>query len=661
MTPIKTPIIRERRRLSPLVLAIFFAIATTQSLPLKFHSAQAAEEDELQLDDEFSEGDFVDEGAKAAPNKAKSDAAPPEDLILDELGDPSSPNSPAKSDDKFLGNHAEVSVTDIRVQSRKDGDTVVIETSQPATYYTRDSGSQNQAVVEIANAQLPDRFKKPIFVNSAQGLGSVSAMQDPSSGTIRVVIQYKGNAQPEVRQEGRQLVIVNTEPIAEIDAKPTLGKAPKAVQAATQRDSRILPSSSLNPLVSENIKFYGKPISIEFRDTPVRDVIGLIAEQSGANIVLAQEVEGNISVKLRQVPWDQALLIVMKAKNLGYVRQGSILRVAPYKVLFEETEALRKVMAAQKASQPLSVKVIPVSYAKVLDLEKQIAPFLDKERGKVVSDTRTNAVVVTDTPEVIERVTQLVKALDLPPLQVLIEGKVVEARETFTRSLGINWSSSGMPVNMGGNRQFNQTLRTNMQVPLNGGLLDFRIGQFDVFGDITARLGLMEQQDQIKVVASPRVVAMNNEAATVVQGTNVATTTTTQTAGGTLSNTTFVPIEMRLEVTPQVTSESDVIMQINIKRDFEGRLSINQSAPDINHREAKTKVLVPNGQTTVIGGVYDNNESQSTSGVPWLKDIPVLGWLFKTNSTKREKTELLVFLTPRILNAETSLQKENNF
>lgn len=606
---------------------------------------------------------FVVHAAATSSSQAATGSAPSDDLVLDELGDLedeldlSADSKPAASSET---KSAELSLTNIRYVARQSGGEVVIETSQPATFFTRDVPSQNQSVIEISNARLPEHLRRPyINSDSSQPVSSINAYQESGSSTVRVVIQYRGSTKPEVRQEGSSLIVAAKEPAVDLSPLPASQEPQRSKASLSNTDPRILPMSSIDPTSTENIKFYGRPISIEVRDMPVRDVISLIAEQSGANIVLSQEVEGNLTLKLRQIPWDQALLTVMKAKNLGYVRQGSILRVAPYRMLQEESEAARKVTDAQKAAEPLRVKIIPVGYAKVQDLEKQVLPFLTKERGKIVGDIRTNSLIVTDTVDVLERIAQLVKALDLPPLQVLIEGKVVEAREQFVRDIGIRWGAQGKSMALSGGRQMSIATRTNMKLAETGGLFDFRIGQFDVFGDIQATLGLAETMDQVKVVSAPRIVIVNNEMGSIVQSQNIPITNTTLSNGTPIVSTSYQPIEMRLEVTPQVTSENDVIMQINLKREF-GANRTPDTPPDVNRREAKTKVLVRNGQTAVIGGVYQADQTDKDTGIPWLKDIPVFGWLFKNRATTNDRTELLVFLTPRILNSENSIQKESS-
>lgn len=698
-TPRTQPVLRRRRiaLLAVSQLAIALILGATACT-----STNASKEPEDQVSD--------DSGPSGTLSDAPSDALSNE-LAKEELGEPSqkqadhglaippeqepapptaqqpntppdvSPNVPSgmssgaqkqkRGDDKFTGNFSEVGIVDIRYVARKGGGTVVVETSAPATYHTREVPSQSQVVIEVANAQLPERLKRPFVTKDFhQSISSINAYQDKGSSTVRVVVQFRSPMHAEVNRDGRELKLTAAEPISEIEDNPTLGtrisNSNKAETSGVESsesisghgNSQILPEMPADKMATENIKFYGKPISIEVRDAPVRDVINLIADQSGANIVIAGEVDGNISLKLRQVPWDQVLLIVMRTRNLGYVRQGSILRVAPFEALQKESEAAKRVVDARKAAEPLRVKIIPVGYAKVDALEKQIAAFLSLNRGKVVGDQRTNSLVVTDTPDVLERVANLVKALDLPPLQVLIEGKVIEARETFTRNIGVRWGFSGSPVEIGGGRQMTHGFDTNISLPSGGAGYGFRIGQFDIFGDINATIGLAEIEDQVKIVSSPRVVALNNEQATIVQGTNIPTSTTTQTGGVALTSVAYTPIEMKLEVTPQVTSENDVIMQINIKRDFAGA-RVSGVQPDINKREAKTKVLVRNGQTAVIGGVYQSDLDDTEHGVPWLRNVPVLGWLFKNKSINTEKSELLVFLTPRILNAETSIQKES--
>jgi type IV pilus assembly protein PilQ len=659
---------------------------------------------------ELAADELGDSSSKAAPDLTITQKAPPPEPTK-AVAHPMESKSAQQG---FTGNFAEVSLSDIRYVAKKGGGTVVVETTAPATYQIREVPNQSQVVIELANTQLPAKLKRPFITKDfGQAITSINAYQDKGSSTVRIVVQMRSPNHAEVAQNGRELTLRAADQMAEVEFNSTLGgesaeQNPSAANApnrpsrdvelsdeevaaagtpsakggaseaavgsavssgieGTDKDPRILPAMPPEQLASEDLKFYGKPISIEVRDTPVRDVISMIAEQSGTNIVLVGDSEGagggsggTINLKLRQVPWDQALIIVLRARNLGYIRHGSVLRVAPFDALQKEAESARRVADAQKQAEPLKVKVLPVGYAKVTDLTERIRPFLTASRGNVVADARTNSLVVTDIAEVLQRVENLVKALDLPPLQVLIEGKVVEARESFARNVGVNWSMAGSPVGMGGTRTGTLSYNSKNNLPTSGGTFSVQMGTFDFFGDLSASIGLAESQDLVKVVSSPRIVALNNEPASILQGTKIGITQTTTNQGVVTQSVNYVPVDLKLDVTPQVTSENDVIMLIDIKRDFAGAIKQGVPAPNINNREAKTKVLVRNGQTAVIGGVYQADTDDLEEGTPWLKNIPVLGWLFKVKNTTNEKSEMLVFLTPRILNADTSLPKENN-
>lgn len=569
---------------------------------------------------------------------------------------------------------AETSLTDLRYVSRRGGGTVVIESSAPVTFRTRENREQNQYVVDIANAHLPDRLKRPYITKDfGQSIASINAYQDSGSTTAHVVVQFRTPTRATVTQSGKRLLVFANGaalPVAKDGRERTLDDldeidslAKTASLEGGPTDPRILPQNSE---AAENMQFYGRPISIEVRDMSVRDVIQLISEQSGANIVLASGIDGNISLKLKQIPWDQALMIVMKSQGLGYVRQGSVLRIASLTNLKQENEAQKQILEAQLAAEPLKVKILPVSYASVGDLVARVTPFLTKNRGAIVADARTSSLVITDTPQIIDRITSLVKALDTPPLQVLIEGKVVEATEGFSRDYGINWGFTGKSQVIQGTPFNGSTLQSNnlgINAPSANNVLAYniRLGTFDIFGDLEATLGLAESESLAKVVSSPRITTLNNEKANITQSRNIfiaqqsttgTTVTTTQTA---------VPVKLSLDVTPQVSSEGNILMDLNIVREFIGELPSGSAAgavPPIESRSAKTKIMVRNGQTAVVGGVYQSDTLQSETGVPLLKSIPVLGWLFKSRRTSNQKNELLVFLTPRIINSENASQKE---
>ena len=544
-----------------------------------------------------------------------------------------------------------IEVKDIRYNSEANAGTMEIYFSGAPTYRLREEPDRNQVILEVANSDLPVRLRRPFNTKDFhQAIQMMNAYQEKGSTTSRFVFQLKEPGSLRAIQDGNSILISST------DSTPVQPIAAENVNSDKKDDVTALGTSSLDQSMSV-VKFTGRPISLEVRDTPVREILQLIAEQVGANIIVSEDVKGNLTLKLRQVPWDQALLLVLKSQKLGYVRQGNVLRIAPLMTLQAETNEAKAVADAQQNAEPLRVKVIPVSYAKPESLKTQIGNFLSS-RGKVVDDVRTNSVIVTDTAENIDRISNLIKALDTPPLQVLIEGKIVEASENFRLDYGLRWNYSGAQTTIGDQYLLNQTM--NVASPTSqtaGNTLNLRIGTFEIFGDIDATLGLAETNNQAKVLSSPRVVALNNEQATINQSTSIQIPSITTINGQSTTTTTERKLMLNLDVTPQITSESDVIMKVSLKREFPANAS---KVPDINSREANTKVIVKNGQTAVIGGVYQNDNSESELGIPLLKDIPLLGWLFKEKNIIRSRNELLLFLTPRILNADKGIIKEEN-
>lgn len=567
-------------------------------------------------------------------------------------------------------------VTDIDFLANQSGGTISIKTSSPAQYTTRYNEKTQQYVIELQNTQLSSAMKRPYIMKDFDtAFGAINAYQAEGSQVARIVVQLKTGGEPLVQQEGSALLVLppttaSSTPIAASgNGQPQGWEQSYDVNAAAKEEA--LGARSLDEFLTGSGKFYGRPISIQINDADVRDVISFIADESGVNLVLGEDVDGKISLKLREVPWDQALVIVMKAKGLGYVRQGSVIRITKLGTLQAEAQLSKSIVDAQKVLAPLRVKVIPVSYATVTELEAQVKPFLTVERGKVVSDARTSSLIITDTAEVLEKVSRLVRELDIPPAQVMIEGKVVEAGETFGRVLGINWGWTGVqtqlangggvngsPLNMSLNFNSNPINSEQLRA-ISGGRMGLRIGAFDFFGDLNAQLALAQSDSLVRIISSPRIVTMNKQPAEILQKGEVITINKTidattgsssQTATATATRT---PVQLRLSVTPQVTNEGSVLLDVDVLREFAGAVAdqVTQARP-VNSRSAKTKVMVPNGQTAVIGGIYQNDEQLNETGVPILKDIPVFGWLFKSKVESREKNELIIFLTPRILNAK---------
>ncbi|HEY8272895.1 MAG TPA: type IV pilus secretin PilQ [Pseudobdellovibrionaceae bacterium] len=560
-----------------------------------------------------------------------------------------------------------IEITGLKYKANDSGGTVIVEANGMVNYTTRVNQDLKQYIVEIPNTILPKKLKRTLNTKDIKGaVGAVDAYQSPGSKTSRIVVQMRdGFGEPIVQQEGNTLLIV-TSPNGEADVatreegnekvhgEETLTKGEADVNV-DMNNSKILASQSLEEFLAGNTKFYGRKISIETSNIDVRDALKFITEESGVNMVITDEVKGNISLKLRQVPWDQALVVIMKARRLGYRRQGSVLRIVPVEELKKEEDDATKLVLARKNIEPLKVRAFNISYAKVDELEKKIKDFLS-ERGKVVSDVRTSTIVVTDGEESLNRVMKLIQGLDSAPPQVLIEGKIVEALDSFQRTVGVQWGFNGADVQIGNGTNGPVNLHPNLgvgQAATSPGGLGFglNVGTLDIFGDLTASLSLFEKEEKIKVLSSPRIVTLSNEKADISQTNELPVKTLTpQPSGPPIATIQFKPLTLKLEVTPQVTGEGTVIMKVTVNRQIKGAgVGTADDSFSVNSREANTRVIVKNGQTAVIGGIYRSDATEGVVGVPWLKDIPVLGHLFKGTTTDKQRSELLIFLTPRIL------------
>ncbi|WP_413585140.1 type IV pilus secretin PilQ [Bdellovibrio sp. HCB274] len=620
------------------------------------------------LEDEFNmaEGDAPQQApAEQAP--AQADAGPVEMPPIEDMAPPAEPEiadmpeqpaAPAPEPEiaqetvsvpEAAPQSRPATITDLQFKSNENGGTVVVQANRPLNFTTRSNPDLHQYIVEVENAILPDRLKRSLNTKDIRGaVGAIDAYQNPGSTTARFVIQLRdGVSEPAVQNEGNSLLIVAAGTATSNVASGSAG----ADMEVDGVEGKILPNQNLTEFLTGNTQFYGKKISIETSNMDIRDALNLITEESGVNMVIAEEVRGNVSLKLRQVPWDQALVVLMRARKLGYTRQGNVLRIAPLVDLRSEEDDANKLALARKNLEPLKVRMFSISYAKVDDLEKKLKDFIG-ERGKVVGDPRTSSLVVTDIAENLERAAKLIRSLDTQPPQVLIEGKIVEASERFQRQVGVSWNVSGQSINLGNTQRGPVTMNPRFNInPTNTQTGNFNfsvdVGTLDIFGSISAALALSETEDKVKTLSSPRILTMSNETAYISQTTEVPVKQVTITGNSQQETYQFKPLALRLDVTPQVTVDGSVMMKVKIARQTQGAVQKDGSF-STDSREADTRVLVKNGQTAVIGGIYSSDATEAEVGVPWFREIPVLGNLFKMQNKTKDKRELLVFLTPRV-------------
>ena len=632
-------------------------------------------------DDELNDNDFEDEYDEDEFVSASNDSEVDQNLLNDELGDSAADTSflsdaqepvdnvftepiietVERSDYVSTGNQ----VTNLEYKSFENGGTVIIETESPARFQKIVDTQTNQVIIQVNGASIPPQFQRPYITKDfKQDIAAINAY--PEGDGARFIIQMKRPVDPAVVQEGNAILVLTSQVIpgslAKVDnpasdPRVIVHEEKLGTDAMTPMQTSV-PSISVDngqasaaEPVAEKVQFTGTPISVEFIDEEVRTIIEVIAEKSGVNLIMDSDIQGKTSIRLRDIPWDQALMVLLRSQGLGYVREGSVLRVAKQETLSQEASDISKKLESERKARLLAggikVKYIPVSYGKVSELAEKVQPFLSEE-GKIAYDDRTSSLVVTDYGEFVSRIEELVKALDTQPMQVQIESKLVEARESFVRESGINWNFNGQPVSVGA-----QTLtpRGSLAAPAGniGGLsLDLSIGTFDIFGDLTAALKIFEDENKVQVLSQPRIVTMNKVKASIEQTTQIPINVTTILNGQETATVQFQDLTLGLSVTPQITFNGDVILEVDLRREFPGVLASDGNR-ELNRRRAQTTVMVKNGKTAVIGGIYQVDTANIENGISGLRDIPLLGNLFGTRQKERNKNELLLFLKPKIL------------
>ncbi len=400
--------------------------------------------------------------------------------------------------------------------------------------------------------------------------------------------------------------------------------------------------------------YVGQKISLVFDDADIRNILQLIGEVSDLNIIVSDEVKGNVTLRLVDVPWDQALDLVLEIRELGKLQDGNILRILPAVKIRQLQQEQFAAARAKEKLEDLVTDLVPVNYTDVESLVKSCEKRLS-DRGKVIGDVRDKKLIITDIPSVVADIKQLVRMLDTPVRQVLIEARIVEASATFSRDLGVNWGLSyqhNPGSGIDGNDASISGGGTLIGIPVGPGQVTSGLISGLTFGQVgidktvlDLRLAALEQSGHGRIVSTPRVSTLNGEEAEVAQGTEIPYLSVSEDG----TKTEFKKAELSLKVTPEINPDGSVILEIEAKNDSRGANTGLAEAPAIDTKRATTKVLVKDGETTVIGGIFIQDKQESVSGVPWLMNIPVLGYLFKSRSVSEERRELLVFITPRIL------------
>jgi len=445
---------------------------------------------------------------------------------------------------------------------------------------------------------------------------------------------------------------------------------PEAVTPSEEKKEATPPPVVVKKDETVPVKRYvGRKISLDFQDAEITNVLRLIADVSGFNIVVGDDVKGKVTVKLINVPWDQALEILLKMNGLGQVREGNIIRIATLSNLARQEDDEAKAKEAKTRAEELVTRVIYVNYAKAKDLSEPLKKNLSP-RGDITIDDRTNTMILKDVPKNVGVISDLVKTLDTQTPQVLIEARIIEATTTFARALGIQWGAAltnfskngvfgvtGQGLSTGSTPPAFGTPPPNFAVNLPAGTvsapglssfggLGFTFGRFTGSPfNLDLRLSAGESQGLSKTISAPKITALDNQEAKIEQGESIPFSSTS--AQGT--QTIFVDANLTLQVTPHVTQDGSIIMKLKVSNNQPDFANNTAAGPPIKKKEAVTNLMVKDGDTTVIGGILVNTKGDTTQGIPWFNKIPIISWLFKTNTVTDQTDELLVFLTPRIV------------
>ncbi|MGC4122296.1 MAG: type IV pilus secretin PilQ [Myxococcales bacterium] len=566
-----------------------------------------------------------------------------------------------------------VNVKDVVFRGDEASGKVVIGVP-PGTEYHVARPDPRTAVLTLSGAQLPKRLERSLDTSAFGGpVKMVSSFTAPGQAqTVQIVATLDGAIEDRVSFEDGQLawafgaggsaasteVVIDGQKV-EVEQE---AMAPRASGFAAEAPGYAQAGAP------RKAKYTGRRVSFEFKEIDIHNLLRIIAEVSKRNVVVADNVSGKVTIRLRNVPWDQALDIILRSKGLDKEESGNIIRVAPLKELEEERKVRDAMIKAAKTQEPLKVRLIPVNYATAADVATKVKDLLS-ERGSMSVDTRTNVIIVKDVLDALARAEGLVRKLDTQTPQVLIEARIVEMNSNISREVGVQWGGS---VNFGpatGNPTglaFPSAIRVGgastedtgngapwaVNLPAatgqgSGGGIGFLFGSAGGAAMLNLRLTAYENSGQLKTISAPKITTLDNNTARIGQG--FAIPFSQASASGV--NTTFIEAKLELTVTPHVTADGSVLMNINAANNQpDPGLTGANGQPAIAKKEAQTQVLVKDGDTTVIGGIYTRQQSLQETAVPVLSKIPVLGWLFKNRKTFDNRSELLVFITPRIVN-----------
>ncbi len=550
-------------------------------------------------------------------------------------------------------------VNRIDFSSDKGGkSTIIIGTTVPAKYHL-EKINDKKLLLYLYHSKLPDYRQRPLITTRFHSAVDriipfqTSAMKDKAG----FIIELRQSV-PYHIEHTDNLILFHFE-ASSIPPKPLdKAKLPPWEKVLSQTIATTKPMEATktpeqNKMFVKTGKFTGEKIALNFYETDIKNVFRILMDVSRKNFAIDKDVTGKVTLTFdKPVPWDQVLDLVLKMNGLGMVYEGDIIRIATLKTLRAEQEERQAALAAKqklerqkKILEPMTTAYIPVNYA---NAKSDVLPHITvtKGRGNVTVDTRNNQIIITDIAEKIKEAREIVKKIDKVTPQVMIEARIVEATDTFSREIGTQWEISGTRTDssLGGALGFDMSATNPPTSSLGSIGITFQRLVGNQFQIVDAKLSASESEGNVKIISAPKILTLDNKPAKIKQG--LAYPYNKLDADGN-TTTEFKDIALELEVTPHITPDDRVTMKIVIKNNEIGAVINNQIS--FTTKEAYTELLVNDGDTIVIGGIRKTRKDLNETGLPFLRKIPVLGWLFKLDSRENSTDELLIFITPRVV------------
>lgn len=536
---------------------------------------------------------------------------------------------------------------------------VVVDLSDPNTAVNIQQKGTS-VFVDFEGTTIPDSLRRRLDVTDfGTPVAQVTANQDV--GKTRLVIQGRGLWQQDAYQSDNQFVIE----LKPVHADPT----------------KLFPGGGRG--------YHGQRLSLNFQNVDVRSLLQVIADFTNLNIITSDSVHGTITLRLKDVPWDQALDIILQSKNLGMRKNNNVILIAPREELALKEKQTLEAQSQIESLEPVRSESFVLNYSRAVDVRNLLMgggpgggggrQGLLSKRGSVVLDTRTNQIFVQDIPERLDEIGRLISRIDVPTRQVMIEARIVEAQDTFSQDIGsrlgivhygpTSWVNGGAGSTYGtgtgaaaggfnttsvGNTTITNPNFVNLpaasQNGFNPGIIGLTLFDRSISNLLNLELSALEVDGQANDVASPRVVTANNVKATIMQGTQIPYQTVS--AGGGIGMVQFENAVLSLEVTPQITPDGDVFLTVKVHKDTPNPSVSSAAGVAIDTKSVDTQVLVQNGGTVVIGGIFEKIQTTTTTKIPFLGDLPYIGIFFRDRAKTNNRTELLIFITPRVISQQ---------